>query len=94
MRFAAVAAAVFGFASFAVAAPLEKRGNGQATCAFGLCRRSLMLSGYTQGGNPGACGWYSSDSDYVVALDTSAYNGGSHCGSMVTLKVRLALARL
>lgn len=41
MRFAAVAAAVFGFASFAVAAPLEKRGDGTATW-------------YTQGGNAGS----------------------------------------
>ena len=41
MRFAAIAAAVFGFASFAVAAPLEKRGDGTATW-------------YSQGGNAGS----------------------------------------
>lgn len=41
MRFSAVAAAVFGLASFAVAAPLEKRASGTATW-------------YTQNGNAGS----------------------------------------
>ncbi|GAA5909215.1 hypothetical protein JCM6882_003766 [Rhodosporidiobolus microsporus] len=40
---------------------------------------------FYQNGNPGACGNYNSDSTYLVALQSSMYNGGSHCGKMVTI---------
>ena len=30
----------------------------------------------------GACGWYSQDSDWVVALDSATYAGGEHCGKV------------
>ena len=30
----------------------------------------------------GACGWYSQDSDWVVALDSATYADGEHCGKV------------
>ncbi|GAA5901935.1 RlpA-like double-psi beta-barrel domain-containing protein [Sporobolomyces salmoneus] len=82
MKFSAVSVAL-GLLSVVSAAPvnsneassnLQKRGySGQATW-------------YTQGGAQGACGQYSSDSDYVVALQTSMYAGGSNCGKYVNIK--------
>ncbi|GAA5871032.1 hypothetical protein JCM16303_001671 [Sporobolomyces ruberrimus] len=80
MKFSAVLA--LGLAAVVSAAPtrlnstyppsaIEKRSyNGQATW-------------YTQGGNPGACGAYSSDSDYIVALSSEMYGGGSKCGKYI-----------
>ncbi|GAA6010870.1 hypothetical protein JCM11491_004575 [Sporobolomyces phaffii] len=80
MKFSAVLA--LGLAAVASAAPtrlnstnppssIEKRSySGQATW-------------YTQGGNPGACGNYASDSDYVVALSSSMYGGGGNCGRYI-----------
>lgn len=57
----------------ASAAPVqEKRGqyNGQATFfSVGL----------------GACGWTNSDSDFVVAIDSAMYSGGSHCGKQLSI---------
>ncbi|GAA5828138.1 hypothetical protein JCM11251_002609 [Rhodosporidiobolus azoricus] len=40
---------------------------------------------FYQNGNPGACGNYNSDSTYLVALQSSMYAGGSHCGKMITI---------
>ncbi|KAL1668947.1 Non-catalytic module family EXPN protein [Schizophyllum commune] len=33
----------------------------------------------------GACGWYSQDSEWVVALDSATYAGGGHCGKTITM---------
>ncbi|PWN91867.1 barwin-like endoglucanase, partial [Acaromyces ingoldii] len=41
---------------------------------------------FYQGGNAGACGTVHSDSDKVVALQTSMYSNGAHCGKKVLLK--------
>ncbi|KAM0793360.1 hypothetical protein ACM66B_000815 [Microbotryomycetes sp. NB124-2] len=38
---------------------------------------------FYQGGAAGNCGIVHSDSDYIVALTTSMYSGGSHCGQGV-----------
>ncbi|KAK4055300.1 hypothetical protein OIV83_000583 [Microbotryomycetes sp. JL201] len=38
---------------------------------------------FFQGGAAGNCGTVHSDSDYIVALTTSMYSGGSHCGQGV-----------
>lgn len=55
----------------ASAAPLAKRvSGGQATYyAAGL----------------GACGWTNSGSDFIVAMNAPEWDGGSHCGQMVTI---------
>lgn len=37
-------------------------------------------------GNPGACGQWHSDSDYVVALDQRMYNDGAHCDEYVVIQ--------
>jgi len=47
--------------------------------------RSGTATYFYQGGNPGNCGQYHSDSDYLVALQTSTYAGGSHCGQYITV---------
>ncbi|BGO94773.1 hypothetical protein NBRC10512_005408 [Rhodotorula toruloides] len=46
--------------------------SGQATYFF-------------QNGVAGACGSVHSDSDYIIALETSMYAGGSHCGQQVKI---------
>ncbi|TNY20532.1 RlpA-like double-psi beta-barrel-protein domain-containing protein-containing protein [Rhodotorula diobovata] len=38
---------------------------------------------YYQGGNPGHCGWWKQDTDYIVALPTKTYANGAHCGKYV-----------
>lgn len=43
------------------------------------------FSNYYAGENQGACGWWSSDSDFVVAISQQAWDGGSHCGKQVFL---------
>ncbi|PWN53165.1 barwin-like endoglucanase, partial [Violaceomyces palustris] len=40
---------------------------------------------FYQGGNAGACGTVHQDSDYVVALQSSMYAGGSRCGKKVKI---------
>ncbi|GAA6036004.1 hypothetical protein JCM8097_005210 [Rhodosporidiobolus ruineniae] len=40
---------------------------------------------FYQNGVAGACGSVHSDSSYIVALQTSMYAGGSHCGQTVTI---------
>ncbi|GJJ13665.1 hypothetical protein Clacol_007921 [Clathrus columnatus] len=40
---------------------------------------------YYQGGAFGACGQVHQDSDFIIALPESQYNGGSHCGQSVTI---------
>ncbi|GAA5871124.1 hypothetical protein JCM16303_001698 [Sporobolomyces ruberrimus] len=40
---------------------------------------------YYQDGNAGACGSVASDSDKVVALQTSMYGSGSYCGKTITI---------
>lgn len=47
----------------------------------GLCR-SLIFPCLSFRQQLGACGWNSVDSDYVVALPTSDYDGGSNCGKV------------
>ncbi|KAI0807200.1 RlpA-like double-psi beta-barrel-protein domain-containing protein-containing protein [Fomes fomentarius] len=44
---------------------------------------NARLTYYDAGQN--ACGWYDSDSDYVIALSPKLYNNGAHCGKMVTV---------
>merc|ERR1712232_1504584 len=56
----------------ASAGAIEKRGGGWGTATY-----------YYQNGNPGACGNYASDSDYVVALNSAEYDGGAHCGKTI-----------
>ena len=31
----------------------------------------------------GSCGWNSKDSEYVVAVNSAQFNGGSHCGKHI-----------
>ncbi|GAA5852318.1 hypothetical protein JCM9279_002501 [Rhodotorula babjevae] len=38
---------------------------------------------YYQNGNPGNCGWYLQDTDYIVALPTKTYANGAYCGKYV-----------
>ncbi|CBQ70620.1 conserved hypothetical protein [Sporisorium reilianum SRZ2] len=54
----------------AAAAPLAKRSSGQAT---------YYAAGF------GACGWYNSGSDFIVAMNAPEWNGGSNCGKTVTI---------
>lgn len=67
----------------ASAAAVEKRGGGwgTATCEYMVCvaireTHSVLCLDYYQNGNPGACGNYASDSDYVVALNSADYDNG------------------
>ncbi|BGP56804.1 hypothetical protein JCM8202_004424 [Rhodotorula sphaerocarpa] len=40
---------------------------------------------FWQNGNAGNCGWYESDSTYLVALPTATYDGGKYCGQYVMI---------
>ncbi|SCZ90275.1 BZ3500_MvSof-1268-A1-R1_Chr1-3g01886 [Microbotryum saponariae] len=40
---------------------------------------------FTQGGVAGNCGQVHQDSDYIVALTSAMYSGGSHCGQGVRI---------
>lgn len=40
---------------------------------------------YFQDGATGACGQVHQDSDFIIALPESQYDGGSHCGKSVTI---------
>jgi len=40
---------------------------------------------FTQGGVAGSCGTVHSDSDYIVAIDSSMYNSGEFCGKSITV---------
>ncbi|BGP28550.1 hypothetical protein JCM10296v2_000286 [Rhodotorula toruloides] len=40
---------------------------------------------YTQDGNPGSCGQYHKDSDFIVAVNSPQVAGGAHCGQHVTI---------
>ncbi|BGP12448.1 hypothetical protein JCM10213v2_000365 [Rhodosporidiobolus nylandii] len=40
---------------------------------------------FYQNGVAGACGTVHSDSDYIIALQTSMYSGGSNCGRTVSI---------
>jgi hypothetical protein len=46
-----------------------------------MCRGTY----FTQNGNAGACGKVNPDSAVIVALFTSVYAGGKHCGAKVQL---------
>ncbi|KAJ2927178.1 hypothetical protein H1R20_g9939, partial [Candolleomyces eurysporus] len=35
----------------------------------------------------GACGGHNVDSDYIVAMNTPQWDGGSHCGKPVTITI-------
>ncbi|PWZ00159.1 hypothetical protein BCV70DRAFT_160857 [Testicularia cyperi] len=74
MQFTTLAVTALAAASAVIAAPAQKRagGSGQATYFY-------------QGGNPGSCGQYSSDSDSVVAVN-SAQMDSSLCGQKVWIK--------
>jgi len=39
----------------------------------------------SQHGNAGACGRKRGDSEYIVALHPSLYNGGARCGQKISL---------
>ncbi|KAJ7879395.1 RlpA-like double-psi beta-barrel-protein domain-containing protein-containing protein, partial [Mycena leptocephala] len=41
---------------------------------------------YFPDGGFGACGWQIQNSDFAVALGEAHYDGGSHCGSTVTVQ--------
>lgn len=84
MKFSAIVA--LSLSALASAAPLGS--NDAASSSPQLEKRgySGQATWYTQNGNPGACGNYASDSDYVVALQTSMYSGGSHCGQYIQVK--------
>jgi expansin (peptidoglycan-binding protein) len=49
-----------------------------------VCLFSLFPSRPTENGVAGACGTVHSDSDYIVALQTSVYANGAHCGSQIS----------
>ena len=59
---------------------------------------SLNYSGkgtyYLQGGNAGACGNYNSDSSHIVALETTMYANGAHCGKTVTIENKSTGAKM
>ncbi|GAA5997152.1 RlpA-like double-psi beta-barrel domain-containing protein [Rhodotorula paludigena] len=40
---------------------------------------------FYQNGNAGNCGSVHSDSDYIIALESSMYGSGGHCGQSVTI---------
>ncbi|CAO1619914.1 unnamed protein product [Sympodiomycopsis kandeliae] len=65
-------AAVAAMASFAAAAP-AKRASHTGTATW-----------FHQNGNPGSCGDYHSDSDYIVAV-SGAHHSASNCGKQVTI---------
>ena len=84
MRFSLAASLALVAAAFA--APITERDSnyGTATCVALAGPRS-RCSFFYQGGNPGSCGWYSQDSDYVVAVD-SAMMSDWMCGKSIWVK--------
>ncbi len=72
MQFATLVSLAIAAGSAAASPALQKRcGGGQATYfATGL----------------GNCGWYNQASDFIVALPTSTYAGGSLCGQQITIR--------
>ncbi|GAA5984821.1 hypothetical protein JCM5350_004248 [Sporobolomyces pararoseus] len=82
MKFSAVFA--LALASVASAAPLSNNRLNTTNPDSGLQKRgySGQATWYT---HPGACGNYGSDSDYIVALQSSMYAGGSHCGKQIKI---------
>ncbi|PWN30168.1 hypothetical protein BDZ90DRAFT_225093 [Jaminaea rosea] len=57
-----------------------------ATAAPSWWNGRQMATFYMQGGNPGACGQFHSDSEHLVALYTPVYAGGSNCGKGITVE--------
>jgi len=81
------------FPSFVVASPTHgnlhlnhRSKNGETTSNSSIQARqssNAVFSWYVAG--LGACGTTNSASDYIVALNTDQWDGGSHCYEMVTL---------
>ncbi|KAH9952197.1 hypothetical protein B0H21DRAFT_18241 [Amylocystis lapponica] len=55
-------------------APLQKRFDGARFTFYN-----------TQTGNSNACGTIDQNSDFIVALNTAQYDGGSHCYEQITM---------
>ncbi|GAA6059624.1 hypothetical protein JCM10212_004127 [Sporobolomyces blumeae] len=83
MKFSLAIVAALSAATLGFAAPMPPADRNNATTHLTKRSYSGQATFYTQGGNPGACGDYHSDSDYIVALQSSMYSGGSHCGSYI-----------
>ncbi|KAF8520733.1 RlpA-like double-psi beta-barrel-protein domain-containing protein-containing protein [Hysterangium stoloniferum] len=69
-----LAAANVAFANPVTTKELAARQSFSGTASF-----------YFQGGVAGACGQVHSDSDHIVALQTSTFANGAHCGASITI---------
>lgn len=65
-------ATVAALATAAVAAPSKRSHTGTATW-------------FTQNGNPGSCGQYHADSDYIVAV-SGAHHSSDNCNKQVSTR--------
>ncbi|GJJ09841.1 hypothetical protein Clacol_004065 [Clathrus columnatus] len=78
---------MFKFVSSVFAATLALTAVSASPLPASLVARDFQGRGtfFFQGGVPGACGIVHQDSDFIIALPESQYNGGSHCGQSVTI---------
>lgn len=64
-------------------------GSGSSSSYTGTSAGVTTYSGkatfFSQGGVAGACGTVHQDSDYVVAIDASMYEGGKFCGKTIAV---------
>ncbi|GEM12723.1 hypothetical protein Rt10032_c25g6740 [Rhodotorula toruloides] len=60
-------------------------GNGGGGSGGGKVYTGGIATFFYQNGVAGNCGQVNSDSSYIVALPTSTYAGGSHCGQSVKI---------
>lgn len=72
---------------------LRKRHFGKRVVAEDLVVPSVEILGKRQGqrfsyyeAGMGACGVMNTDSDFIVALNTESWDGGSHCGQVITIQ--------
>jgi len=64
-------------------APSDNNNNNSGNTNSGTYNGDATF--FYQDGNPGNCGQYSQDTDYLIALPTSMYGGGEDCGRTVSI---------
>ncbi|GAA5828136.1 hypothetical protein JCM11251_002607 [Rhodosporidiobolus azoricus] len=68
-----------------VATKSPSKSSSSSAVSFASSSYSGKGTYFYQNGNPGACGVWNKDSTYLVALQSSMYSGGKHCGKNVRI---------
>ncbi|KAF6765939.1 hypothetical protein DFP72DRAFT_865140 [Ephemerocybe angulata] len=61
---------------------VARRAEGTLAKRFGNARFTYFVTGM------GACGNFNTPEDFIVAINTPQWDGGSHCGKTVTINLR------